>query len=122
MESTSQRTKTDQDDARLAITAFIRELVDEAQQDFVVDRRREHRFPLLIPVIVTPIREGASTFAAVTRDISLRGVSLLHTGPVEDHYLRIQFKPDAPPVVIEVLRRRKVGPLWEIAGKFLPAF
>ena len=122
MDSTIQHTKTDHDEAVLAITAFIRELVDEAQRDFVVDRRREHRFPLLIPAAVTPVREGASTFAAVTRDVSLRGVSLLHTGPVEDHYLRVQFKADAPPVVIEVLRRRKVGPLFEIAGKFLPAF
>jgi hypothetical protein len=122
MDSTIQNTTTDHDEAGLAITVFIRELVDEAQRDFVVDRRREHRFPLLIPVTVTPVREGASTFAAVTRDVSLRGVSLLHTGPVEDHYLRIQFKPDAPPVVIEVLRRRKVGPLFEIAGKFLPAY
>jgi hypothetical protein len=104
-----------------AITSLIRDLIDQAQKDFVVDRRRERRCPLLTPVTVLPVGRLAAAFAAVTHDISTRGISLLHTGPVDDHYLYLQF-PESPQgsltVVMEVLRRRKIGPLWEIAGNF----
>jgi hypothetical protein len=108
------------------ITAFIRELIDDAQKSFIADRRSELRYPLSMPVTVTPVGEAnrspASEFVAVTRDISTNGVSFLHTSLVSDHYLNLRFtesRPDAPTIVIEVLRRRKIGPLWEIAGKFL---
>jgi hypothetical protein len=111
-----------------AIADFIRELIDDAQKAFIADRRREHRHPLSVPVAITPVAEASrqrnGAFVAVTRDISTNGISFLHTSLVNDHYLNVRFtesRPDAPTVVIEVLRRRKIGPLWEIAGKFLPA-
>jgi hypothetical protein len=110
------------------ITAFIRGLIDDAQKAFIADRRRELRHPLSVPVTVTPVgdanRRLTGAFVAVTRDISTTGISFLHTNLVNDHYLNLRFtesRPDAPTIVIEVLRRRKIGPLWEIAGKFLPA-
>ena len=110
------------------ITAFIRELIDDAQKAFIADRRREPRYPLSVPVAITPVGEArrqlTGAFDAVTRDISTSGISFLHTSLVNDHYLNLRFteaRPDAPTIVIEVLRRRKIGPLWEIAGKFLPA-
>jgi hypothetical protein len=116
-------------ESKEAITSLVRELIDEAQQDFIVDRRRDRRYPLFVPVTVTPVGEASrrlnSTFVAVTRDVSAGGISFLHTSPVDDHYLYLRFtesRLDAAAIVIEVLRRRQVGPLWDIAGKFLPLF
>jgi hypothetical protein len=113
----------DQSEPRFAesseeITALIRRLTDDAQKDFLVDRRREHRYPLLVPVVVTPV--GGPGFTAVTRDISRRGISFLHTTTIDDHYVYLQFPEllETPAIVVEVLRRRQVGPLWEIAGAF----
>jgi hypothetical protein len=104
-----------------AITFLIRDLIDGAQKDFIVERRREHRHPLTTPVTVLPVGRLAAAFLAVTRDVSTKGISFLHTAPVDDHYLYLQF-PESPQgsltVVMEVLRRRKIGPLWEIAGSF----
>lgn len=104
------------------IATLVRGLIDEAQKDFVVDRRRERRVPLSIPLTVTPVGNAirrSGEFIAVTRDISTRGVSFFHTDPADDHYLCIRSGESQIKVVIEVLRCRKVGPLWEIAGKFL---
>jgi hypothetical protein len=116
-------------DSQDAINALVKELIDEAQRDFVVDRRREHRLPLSILVNAIPIgkngRPTGSGFAAVTRDVSARGISFLHTGSVEAKYLflgfpQASFNPQA--LVVEVLRRIEIGPLWIIAGKFIPSF
>jgi hypothetical protein len=104
-----------------AIATLIRDLIDGAQKDYIVDRRRESRHPLATPVAVLPVGRLAAAFVAVTRDVSTKGISFLHTAPVEDHYLYLQF-PESPQdsltVVLEVLRRRRIGPLWEIAGNF----
>lgn len=100
------------------ITALIRRLTDDAQKDFLVDRRREHRYPLLVPISVTPV--GGTGFTAVTRDVSRRGISFLHTSPIDSHYVYLRFSEllDTPAIVVEVLRRREIGPFWEIAGAF----
>ena len=58
----------------------------------------------------------------MTRDISTRGVSFFHTAPVNEAYLSLQFpesQQSMEAVTVEVIRCRKVGPLYEIAGKFL---
>jgi hypothetical protein len=113
-------------DTREAITALIRKLIDDIEEDFIVDHRREGRHATLMPVNVVPVSETgqslATAFVAVVHDLSSRGISMLHTSEIEHTYLFLRF-PDArvktEGVVLEVLRRRKIGPLWEIAGKFV---
>src|SRR5436190_12379865 len=104
-----------------AISSLIRDLIDGSQKDYILDRRRESRHPLATPVTVLPVGRLADAFVAVTRDVSTKGISFLHTAPVDDHYLYLQF-PESPQgsltVVLEVLRRRRIGSLWEIAGNF----
>jgi hypothetical protein len=116
-------------DSREAINALVLELIEEAQREYTVDRRRERRHPLAMLINVVPIGENgrlvASGFAAVTRDISARGISFLHTGPVEEKYLFLRFPQasfDPQALVMEVLRRTEIGPFWIIAGKFIPHF
>jgi hypothetical protein len=104
-----------------AITSLIRDLIDGSQKDFILDRRRERRHHMLTAVTVMPVGRLATAFVAVTRDVSTKGISFLHTAPVDDHYLYLQFPESSQgslTVIMEVLRRRQVGPLWEIAGNF----
>ena len=116
--------KTERAEYKQRINSLVRRLIDDAQKDFVVDRRREHRHPVSVPVIVRPIGDRHMTdgFVAVTRDISTRGVSFFHTAPINYHYLTLHFpesQQSTEAVTIEVLRCHKIGPLFEIAGKFL---
>jgi hypothetical protein len=115
-------------DSREAITALIRKLIDDIEEDFIVDHRREGRHATLMPVIVVPLSETGrsltSEFVAVVHDLSSRGISMLHSSEIEHKYLFLRF-PEArvktEGVALEVLRRRKIGPLWEIAGNFITA-
>jgi hypothetical protein len=114
-------------DSREAINALVKELFDEAQREYIIERRREHRFPLAMLVNAVPIGDNgrpiASGFAAVTRDISAQGISFLHTGPVEQKYLFLRFPQaafDPQALVMEVLRKTEIGPFWIIAGTFRP--
>jgi hypothetical protein len=104
-----------------AVTSLIRDLIDGSQKDYILDRRRERRHPILTPVMVLPVGRLAAAFEAVTRDVSTRGISFLSTAPIDEHYVYLQF-PESPlsslTLVVEVLRCRKIGPLWEIAGSF----
>jgi hypothetical protein len=106
----------------------IRKAIDDKEEDFIVDHRREGRHATLIPVIVVPVGEIGQLppeFVAVVHDLSSRGISMLHTSTIEHNYLFLRF-PEArvktEGVALEVLRRRRIGPLWEIAGKFITAF
>lgn len=109
---------------RQRIISLVRGLIDDEQRDSITDRRRVHRHPLSVPVIARPIgdRQMADGFVGVTRDISTRGVSFFHTAPVNEHYLSLHFpesRQSTEAVTVEVIRCRKLGPLYEIAGTFL---
>jgi hypothetical protein len=63
----------------------------------------------------------AGSFEALTRDISAGGVSMYHTHPVQEKFLELELtSPEGErlKLILEVLRCRKTGPLYEIAGRF----
>ena len=110
--------------------AEIADFVDESTIDsrayYGDERRTETRHALAIAIGVTPVDDrGTPTgdrFAAVTRDMSRIGMALFHTSEFAGDYLRVEFSTAEHPrfqVVLEVLRCRPIGPLWEIAGRFL---
>src|SRR4051812_27122107 len=91
------------------------------------ERRMNLRYPLTMPVKVTPLDEdmtpsGTEPFVAVTRDISVGGLCLYHTQALREKYLRLELTSpsrDNLDVVIAVVRCKQAGPFWEIAGPFL---
>ena len=109
-----------------AIAEFILSLVASVQTYNGVERRADPRFPISIPVKVTPYdtqgNRSREKFVAVTRDMSASGIAFLHTAPIEEDFWLLEFgHPQAEGVrlVLQVLYRRPVGPLWEIAGRFV---
>jgi len=83
------------------IRAAVRRVHDDAQRRATAydDRRSESRAPLSMPVKVTPLpRDPAKAelselqpFTAYTRDISPRGVGLLHDRPIRDGEVLLTF-------------------------------
>jgi hypothetical protein len=124
MENATKKTEPILAKQKQKIISLIRGLIDEEQKAPSVDRRHKRRHTLSVPVIVRPVGDCpmAEEFVGVTRDISTIGISFFHTAPVNEHYLRLHF-PESPysaeGVTIEVARCRKIGPLYEIAGKIL---
>ena len=104
---------------------FVRELLNDVQADYIAEQRANSHYPLCIPIEAIPFdsqgKQAGASFTAVARDISANGLSFLHHSAILDRYLLVRF-PQARQhpsqwIVIEVLRRRQVGPLWEIAGR-----
>lgn len=105
---------------------FIKRLVASAKQYQGANRRAEPRHTLGVAVRVAAVDEAhkiiGTDFVAVTRDVSARGVSLYHTQPVTDKLLALEFElpgGEKRQLLLDVLRCRPVGPLFEIAGQFI---
>jgi hypothetical protein len=81
---------------------------------------------LAVAVPAEPLDEmfspAGKPFTAVSRDLSIAGISLYHTQPVRQRYLALELTAcmgDKLRAVIDVNRCRRVGFLYEIAGAFL---
>jgi len=109
------------------ITQFLDEIVAEIEAGFAEEQRGGPRRSICATAEVTPYNvAGQRTgrpFDVVTKEVSSTGMALLHTSTIRDRILVVRF-PDSSigggrRLMLQVLRRRKVGPLWEIAGTFL---
>ena len=90
------------------------------------ETRRSKRHAAMLEVVVVPLNEhyrpSGLPFLAVTRDVSIDGLCLLHARPSPTSALFIEIeRPDetALDVVLNVRRNRRVGPFFEIAGDFI---
>jgi hypothetical protein len=100
-------------------------LLNDVQADYIGEQRANPRYPVCAPIEVLPFdSQGSQTggpFTAVAKDISAAGLSLLHHSVILDRYLLVRSPESSRHksqwIVLEVLRRRQVGPLWEIAGR-----
>jgi hypothetical protein len=108
------------------IAGFVRDLVFEMHTYDGVERRAEPRFAVSVPVEATPYDldplRPHEKFVAVTRDISASGITFLHTKSVDENFWLLKFdwpRSKGVRLVLEVLYRRPIGPLWEIAGRFV---
>jgi hypothetical protein len=90
------------------------------------ETRRSKRYAAMLEVVFVPLNEhyrpSGLPFLAVTRDVSIDGLCLLHARPSPTSALFIEIeRPDetALDVVLNVRRNRRVGPFFEIAGDFI---
>lgn len=109
-----------------AITSFI-ESVDGKVLSFEGHERRTHaRYVVAIPSVVWPLDkehrpQGKSLFA-VTRDISVGGISLIHSQPATTKFLGVKLtlaNEKEIHLLIKVLRCRPLGTYYDIAGEFV---
>jgi hypothetical protein len=91
------------------------------------EQREKARRRLTMPVAVMPVDDGFKPVGVpvllTTRDISLSGICLLHDQPLWPKYLVVDLPArnlqNSIQLVVEVVRCRAVGDLFEIAGRFV---
>jgi hypothetical protein len=96
-------------------------LIDEAQREYVYDRRKHDRHPLAVVINAAPIQDArlGAPIEALTHDISAGGLSFVHNARIDEPYLLLRFPGlNQRPLILEILRQKKMGPFWMIAGKF----
>ncbi len=107
------------------VFGFARDLLNDIQADYIVEQRAFPRHPLCVPIEAIPFdgqgQQTAKPFAAVTKDISATGLSFLHHSALADRYLLVRFPESGRHsqqwLVLELVRGRQVGHLWEIGGR-----
>jgi PilZ domain len=108
------------------VVNFIRRVI-RGEKFYAGSERRLHlRYPITIPVLVTPLDDRhqpvAEPFLAITRDISIVGLCMYHTKTVKEKLLRLEMtglNQEHVSVLLKVARCRPAGPFYEIAGRFL---
>ncbi len=97
-----------------------------ARQSARYSRRAEKRYTVTLPVVAVPLDDAGQPagepFEAVTRDVSNRGIALIHTAPVQASYLGLDLMDHQGHklnAILQVLRCRRVGAYYEIAGQFV---
>jgi hypothetical protein len=100
-------------------------LAKEVVEDGGSDRRGPRRYPMVAKVVAIPVSKQMlpidKPFVAFSRNISAGGIALLHIRPVRSDYLFLEIHvPNRAPArtVVKVLRSRRVGRFFEIAGAF----
>ena len=90
------------------------------------ESRKQKRFACPAQVTVVPLghdfRIAAQPVRIVTTNLSGGGVALIHSRPVTQPYLAIDFAAsgiDLLPAIVEVTRVRQLAGGYEIAGKFI---
>jgi len=109
------------------VIAFAQELLNDIQVDYLAELRAEARCPVCTSIEATPYdsqgQRAGEPFTAVTKDVSACGISFTHNTAILERYLLLRFPRSnqfkSRWIVLEVIRRRQVGPLWEIAGRFI---
>jgi hypothetical protein len=120
------------------VQAFLQEAIRGEVQRPRGERRAHVRYSVSMSVRVIPLDDHkepiaepfyavardisiAGSFVGVTRDVSAGGISMYHTRPIQEKFLKLELT--APRgrqlhVDMEVLRCCKAGPFYEIAGRF----
>jgi len=99
---------------------FVRDLTR-----FECYERRSHRHPLVMEVLAVPIdaqlQPIAAQFVALTRDISPRGISLVHTARIHAPWLRLKIEGNNLNAILhaKVLRCRRLRQNFEIGCEFV---
>ena len=109
-----------------SLASFVRRMCRDATKFSGRERRARQRYPIGLAVRSTPVDRQmqplGESFVAVTRDISPQGVSLYHTESVAAEHLALELVArtgERMTAVVEILRCRQIGPLFEIAGHFV---
>ena len=112
--------------AGLEEQSFIEQLVEDSQRYQGANRRQYRRYTLGIAVRAFQVNDSMENlreeYVGVTRDISLSGAAIYFTQAISERVLALEFATpsgESNRTLMQVLRCRPVGPLFEIAGRFL---
>jgi hypothetical protein len=90
------------------------------------DVRRQKRYPVAAPVTIVPLgpdfRVIGKPALAMTTNISSGGAALVHTMPLTEPYLALDFANSGvklSPAILKVTRVRQLAMAYEIAGRLV---
>ena len=102
---------------------FVRSVADDYEPER--ENRSSERFPAAMEVVCIPFdsehNQCGVPVIALSRNVSVGGISLVYTRPIPADFLMVTLdngKTDPLNMVVEVLRCRRLGRFFEIAGKF----
>jgi hypothetical protein len=107
------------------LVSFVKRQLRNAETYTGVERRSEGRHWMVVPVLVQPVDEQfraiGAPFAVVTRDISPKGIGLVHSEPIEHQWLALQMSlaGEQVNVAAEVLWCKGFGPFYYVGGEFV---
>jgi hypothetical protein len=107
------------------LVSFVRRRLRDAHLQRDVDRREEERHPILVSVFAQPVDEQyraiGEPFALVTRDISEKGIGLVHTEPITDNLLALHMSlaGEEVNVVVRLCWSKALGPFYYLGGEFV---
>lgn len=105
------------------LVSFVERQIRDAQLYDGVERRSERRHLMAVPVLVQPVdaqlNATGAPFGAVTRDISMTGLGLVHGEPIDPQLLalRMCLAEEEVKLVVEVLWCRAFGPYYYVGSK-----
>jgi len=90
------------------------------------ERRKDKRYRMSVPVVAVPLGldfgVAREPVRMTTMNVSLGGAALIHTRYTDAPYFALDFAIaglDHAQVMLEVLRVRNFGPVYEVAGRFI---
>jgi hypothetical protein len=107
------------------LVSFVKRRLRDAPLQRNVHHREEERHPMLVSVLAQPVDEEyraiGEPFALVTRDISEKGIGLVHTEPITETLVAIQMSlaGEEVNVVVRLLWSQALGPFYYLGGKFV---
>jgi len=107
------------------LVAFVERHIRDAQPYDGEERRSERRYLMALPVTAQPVDEQyvaiGAPFAVVTRDISPKGIGLVHSEPIDQTLLALQMSIAAEEVnlVADVRWCTAFGPFYYFGGEFV---
>jgi len=107
------------------LVSFVERHIRSARPYAGLERRSDKRCLMAIPVLAQPLDEESNAvgapFAAMTRDISPKGIGLIHTAPIEHKLLAIRMSLGGKEVdlVAAILWCRTLGPYYYVGANFV---
>lgn len=107
------------------LVSFVERQIRNARPYAGVERRSDKRYLMAMPILVQPLDEQSNAvavpFTAMTRDISPRGIGLVHTEPIEHGMLalRMSLAGEQVNLVAEVRWCRAFGPFYYVGAHFV---
>jgi hypothetical protein len=108
------------------------ELIDFARRQLVNavmykgdERRRDQRYPMMLPVLVVPVDEDnqaiGEMFEVISRDVASNSIGLFHTEKISHHRVAIHMLLANTEVnlVIEVTWEGPQGPFRGFGGRYV---
>jgi hypothetical protein len=107
------------------LVSFVKRQIRNAELRVGPERRSDRRHAIVAPVLAQPVDQDLNAvgdpFALVTRDISSKGIGLVHSKSIDQGLLTLQMRlaDEDVKLVAEILWCKPLGPFYYAGGRFV---